>query len=175
MTPEDASVRIAELAVEAQKEEYKEIWEQWKVIDSKAQGVIVVSGIALTGLFAVLRDNPPKEGLSRCFVSISVFLAFLAAVSALLALRVRTVKSAPLGKPIAELVAEIQAKPQDSQNLPERYARLLNDIRNLWARPLEDNNAAMSDKASWVWVAQLSVVASMLALGAVTLLRIFGP
>lgn len=173
MTAEDASAKLAELAVQSQSDDYKEIWEQWKTIDTKAQGVIVVSGIALTGLFAVLRDRPSTDALARCIVAASVIAAFGAAVAALIALRVRDVESAPTGKSISDLVAQIQAKGVETQALPERYPRLLNDIRKLWEKPLADNRIALVAKASWLWRAQMMIVGSMLCLGAATLFHIY--
>src|ERR1035437_4963883 len=112
MTPEEAATRLAGIAVDAQQEEYKEMWEQWKAIDTKAQGVIVVSGIALTGVFAVLREKPPADCISRVLVTASVAATIVAAVCALMALRVRSVQSAPFGDRIASLARDVQTKEE---------------------------------------------------------------
>ena len=47
---------VLEQIIESFKDDYNDCWETWKHLDAKANGIVAISGVFLSGLFAFNRE-----------------------------------------------------------------------------------------------------------------------
>ena len=144
----DRRIEVRRLALDEVKAEFGDLWDSWKVVESKAQPIAALAGVFLGGVFAYLSQLPvnatPEE--RRLLLAIAVLLAVCALMS-LIAIWVRSVSSpfaiASTGQDDA---ADILAIVQTDEELAERQERLLADAVKRWVTACKRMNRELSQK-----------------------------
>ncbi len=149
---------LPRLALEAYREEYRDLSETWRNLDTKAQGLAAIAGIFLAALFTWGRELPASFGQwQRLLIVASIVLLVAAIIAAVLALQVRMVAAPPLGDEVAEMVGDI-LRDQKAEEAQERIAAFYNDQITAW----KDTNKNMAEesqsKASRVVVGQATLL-----------------
>jgi hypothetical protein len=114
---DDAS--LIRLIVEARREEYSELSELWRHLDTKAQGVIALAGILLAAFVAFVTKAQPSPGCGRVLAVAGVLLFTASLTTAVLSLRIREVVGPPHFGDIESTIDDFLKLPLD-----ERSSRL---------------------------------------------------
>lgn len=157
---QDKKLELLEGVLDSFKEEYRELSEVWKVLDSKAQGVIAIDGIFLAAIFAFIRTiSAPtffeKIGISAALVTFAVSILY--AVSALW---IKTVSAAPLGSDLKVLADDLMGI--DETDKSERFYNFSRDHSSLWKSTTDDIYKINQDKASSLGSAQRYLIGAIL-------------
>jgi hypothetical protein len=149
---------LPRLALEAYREEYRDLSETWRSLDTKAQGLAAIAGIFLAALFAWARKVPASFGLwERRLVVAGIVVLVAAIVAAVLALEVRMVAAPPLGEETADMVSDI-LKKQKADEVQERIAGFYNDQITAWRDTNKDMAEESHSKASRVVFGQAALL-----------------
>jgi hypothetical protein len=159
---------LKRLAVETYRAEFHELSDNWRNLDSKAQGLGALAGIFLAAVFALTRDVPEGFGpRERWMLAAATFLLVVAVGAAVLALLVRRTVRAPLGQ-TADFIDLIvtRSKPRE---LPARIDAFYNDQITLWKRANNEMRTHLPKKAEAILWGQgaLVVAAALVAVLAV--------
>ena len=140
---------LPRLALAAYREEYRDLLETWRSVETKAQGLGAIAGIFLAAVFAWAREVPANFGtFERVLLVASIFLLVASIVAAVLALHVRKV-AAPPHQETAEMISDI-LKKQKPDELPARVAAFYNDQITEWKEANSDIHEHIQRKASWI-------------------------
>ena len=174
VSPLDVS-ELHRLALDTYREEYRDLSETWKNLDTKAQGMGAIAGIFLAAVFAWAREMPASFAMSlRLMVVASIALLVVSVSAAVLGLHVRQVASPPLGQETAEMVRDILGK-QRPDEAPERLIALCNDQITAW----NDTNRNMAEhsrrKAGRIAVAQAALLLAAVLVASLSILAILRP
>jgi len=107
LSTEDITLKIYDSIANRYREDYASAIEVFHKLESKAQGIVALSGILLTGLLAILSksgiDLPgPVQGVLMLVVA---FLAF-SIISSVFVVRVRDIKTPPSASKLSVYVDE---------------------------------------------------------------------
>jgi hypothetical protein len=145
------------------RDEYAAGLDLWRDIERKAQGVVAIAGIVLTGLFAIVRaEHVQAIGLATelCVVVISLGLAVVSAVSALWTRRLSTPPQAYLLEQSAGDIAKVISKSSADEHLSRFVEGQLND----WKLSVAEIKRANEKKAQDLNLSHKFVLLSMLSL-----------
>jgi predicted PurR-regulated permease PerM len=160
---------LPRFVLETYRDEYRDLSESWRHLDTKAQGLGAIAGIFLAAVFTWTHELPASFGRSeRILVVGSILLLVLAIVAAVAAIGVRRVAAPPLGDEIGEMVSDILRK-QKAEELPERLAAFWNDQITAWKDTNRDMRQHTESKAFRITLGQVTL---MLAAGLVAVLWI---
>jgi hypothetical protein len=154
------------------RDEYKELADIWKQLDSKAQGVITVCGVFLAGVFAFARGiTDPAETWQKILLTAATILLVLSVIVALRALRVREVELPPYGDEHHSLLTDLlrDGAPIDGETA-DAYLR---DQIRMWAKCNKSVYDANGTKADWTQTAQNILVGAIVCASLVTGLAIW--
>lgn len=161
---------IVKFVYDSCKEEYKDIYENWKLIDTKAQGNIAISGIFAAGLFAISGRVEPSYYLKLLFTCTWVLL--LLSISASIAvLLIRKVSMPPFGSEIKDefdeiLSSGIEITEEEVDNL------VIGNILELFDSN-EEHHKTVSWKAEWLSASQISLIAAIFSAGVLTYFKVW--
>lgn len=149
---------LSRLALESYREEYRDLSETWRSLDTKAQGLGAIAGIFLAALFAWARELPVTLGRCEHWLVVGSILLLVGTILAVvLALRVRRVAAPPLGEETAQMVTDILRK-QSADELGERLAAFYHDQITAWKDTNRDMRQHADSKASRIGFAQATVL-----------------
>ena len=160
---------LAKDVLNSYRDEYKDLADNWKALDTKAQGTGAIAGVFLAAGFAWVRDLP-AEFLSwqRGFLAFSLAFLALSILFALFALWVRTIPSPPLGEVVKVLTDDLLPALQGDESA-QRATAFVNDQVELWRTTNTSVFGKSQRKGHWVICSQNSL---FLAAGALALLAI---
>lgn len=169
---EDPTERILESTLRGFAEEYSELSENWRSLDSKAQGAITVSGLFLAGLLAFARTLIESSSyLEKSALTAAILLLIISVIFSLNVLRVRTVESPPIGKTLRSLVDELLSDEDDLD--VEARCNFLRDHSEMW----KTTNAAVQrvndSKASSLYRGQVFLIVAIVFAALATWFRIW--
>ncbi|PYQ28268.1 MAG: hypothetical protein DMF56_15745 [Acidobacteria bacterium] len=153
---------------EAYREEFKNIVEAWKTLETKAQGVITVCGIFVAAAFAHLRDASLLATSTRLVVSVVLALLIGSILFALQSLQLRPVTLPPLGTFLRQGVHDVTR--QGDASIADLARRFDIEIEAAWEETIQAIVRLNIRKARGVTAAQILAVAAVLAAGASTIL-----
>ena len=171
----ESRIELRRFELEAAFREHTELWEAWKLVESKAQPLSATAGVFLAGVFAYASQKASELLLmERCLL---VFLSLLLLASVFQALRSIWVVSAPsphLGTKGAEEVDWIIEKTLPPDSYGSRFELLIADTARRWLEVCDDLQPKL-DRKSKLLVSGLRYLAASglvaVALIAVTLAR----
>jgi hypothetical protein len=168
--------RLLTDALQSYRDEYRDLSDTWRHIDSKAQGTVAVAGIFLAAVFAFVRNLVTSApGTSEKLLLVTGVLLLVAAVIlSVFALRIREVVGPPLGQQIdGQIRALLQVT--DTEELDERVPRFVGDQLTMWRNAnlhAHGVNKAKADLVSW---AQFVLLIAMVIVSVLVVLNIVTP
>jgi ABC-type multidrug transport system fused ATPase/permease subunit len=165
---------VRKIVLEAFKEEYKEIGESWKSIETKAQGNIAIAGIFIAGAFGFLKDILPQMDYVEkwAFVLIIGFLVVSVLLS-IISLQVRTVPEPPLGKKLNPIGKDLIDNLVEA-TYKEQLGRFINEYIILWQDYVTQAKKKYSCKSKYLVVAQWFVLVAVIVIALLIVSRVFG-
>lgn len=158
----------------AYREEYKELSDTWRGLETKAQGSIAIAGIFIAGAFAYIRDiTPNSHPYEKLFLIIIVLCLVTSVVLSILALKIRTVAAPPMGEYIDQMVRDILNLNNDDE-LAERIVRFDNDQITTWRMVKKEAENANRLKARYLWRAQIFLMSAIATVALLMISRVSG-
>ena len=166
---ESAQDRLLQHALVSFQEEYKDLNDTWKLIDSKAQSSGTIAGIFLAAAFALARQLPVGFSLwQRYLLCVGIVLLIAAVCFALAGLQIRRISPPPIGQNLRQLVDDLLPNLSEAER-DARMTAFTSDQMLLW----QESNGTMREKASgkalWVSLSQYSLFAAIMVVTVVTL------
>lgn len=170
---ENERVKILDDSLDAFKEEYRELSETWRHIETKAQGTVSIAGIFIAAAFAFvhyLSETAPS--CERLLLGLALALLGLCVLLSIAALAVREVKAAPIGETLYGMVTELvdAGEARDAESI-DNFVR---DQIGLWNEVNEEVRAVNHSKARYLLCAQVALVAALVTVATLAMIRIFG-
>lgn len=150
--------------------EYANVLETWKLLEGKAQTTMTVAGIFLAAVFAFARDLTNITPRQQVLIGTAVGLLVFAVCLGLMVLRIKTVRTPPLGTFTSSRVTDVLAK-NDSE-LPQYFRAFLAEQVSEWTNAIVVARRTNDDKATWLWRSQLCLVVGIIATAGFTILRV---
>lgn len=161
MSKHDPMAQLLLEVLESYKDEYRELSEIWRNLDTKAQGIIGIDGLFLAALFAFIRVLTAEPTLSeKRMLTISAALLFISVGFAIRALWIQSVPKAPIGESLDSLVSDLLALPDGME--PERLNNLSNDHAGLWKETNKAVQGVNERKAKAIVLAQGAFLAALI-------------
>jgi len=171
----DTVQELMRCALESYREEYQELSDRWRNLDAKAQGVGAIAGVFLAAAFAWARDVPVGFGCcERLLLAVGVLLLVGVVLSAVLALRLRSVSGVPTGLEIAKMVEDIRGVIVTSE-AEQRILAFCQDQTRLWKQANDDMRLMMPAKARWVQWGQWLLFVATVAFGVLSIIVVLRP
>lgn len=171
---DEIHLELSRVALDAQKEEYRELIEMWKGIETKAQGNIAIAGIFFAGLALFLRHGQADLISPIQAILIATVVALVSSVIfSMLALYVSGVAAPPVGDNVNTLVHDLR-QVDDQTELNLRYPLFFLDQLREWriANPLVEG--VCRRKASRLLMAQYLLLAAIVGVSSLLILKILG-
>jgi hypothetical protein len=154
-------IDIFDRAIQAHREYYEELSENWRHLDSKAQNSIPLVGI----LLAVFVAFATRQTASRCVadrvLAIAEIVLLSASASVLIgALSVRECDYPPYSGATQELLEELRGVPVASRQ--PKLQKLAESELDKWAVATDSVEAVNSRKGKWIKVAHFILLAAVL-------------
>ncbi len=159
-------------ALEAYRQEYKELSESWRSLETKAQGGMAVAGVFIAGVLAFVREIAgAKATVAETWLLVLSTIALVATVcAALLVLAVRRAPLPPLGAKFHELVTDLLAVGDETE-LEARAPLLIGDQIRLWKQVNEPLARMLQSKAFRLIVSQWCLFVAIVLAAVLTLIE----
>jgi len=167
-----SEIALLRLLVQFRREEYKELSELWRNVDTKAQGTIALAGILLAAFVAfITKAQAPVCLYERILSLVAVVLFTASMIASVLALRLRKSAGSPyLGGGIESAVLDLlQVEVQDRT---DRMPDLIREELSLWEECNATESSAIDTKAALLTWGQVFIGFSIACLAAIAILRV---
>jgi hypothetical protein len=157
-------------ALDAYREEYKELSEVWKGIELKAQGTITIAGIFIAAAFTFAKDLTATQRLDfygNLLLGAAIVSLIISIIFSVLALKTREVELPPGGERLKNMADHYKAVRDE--DLPDRTQRFINQHASAWQEVVDDAREAIDDKERWVRTAQGFLVVAIIIAATLTL------
>jgi hypothetical protein len=135
MSPIDVDTRLAlrQTALTEIQAEHADLWDAWKVVESKAQPIAALAGVFLAGVFTYLGQLPANATpLEHYFLLAISVLLVTCAVCALRAIWVADVRSPYLSSVDVDEVGDMLRTSSDASDLANRHERMIQAAVTRW-------------------------------------------
>ena len=151
------------------QDEYKDLYDTWKAIDSKAQASATIAGVFLAAVFAIAREIPSTfQQFQRIFLAVAIFLLVITVCLCVFGMQIRKISAPPIGENLKELVNDLLPILTE-RNKNVRIYRFLRDKIDLWDISNSDLKKICLKKASWIQFGQVCLVIAIIFVTFVTL------
>lgn len=130
------------------KAEYAELWDSWKVVESKAQPIAAIAGAFLAGAFAYVGQLKGASIAEQIVLLVVVGLLIVCAVSALCAIWITDVASPYLSSEGVDEVEDMLQISADVEELRLRRERMMLAAISRWASACDGLRTALGRKRS---------------------------
>ena len=171
MPEDDIRLSLEKEALEAYKEEYKDLLASFQGMDTKAQGVVAIAGIFIGGLFAFLNSSSfTRTTPAILFMLVAIIVLVGSVLLAILVLRVRDTAGVPPGQHTSQILDDLLALGLEDNALKASLPGFYGDKSRAWSGCVDAVKVDVDKKSDFLWGAQL-----MLAFGVscVALMTIF--
>jgi hypothetical protein len=163
--------KLHDSVIEAYTNEYKELADTWRNVESKAQNAITIAGIFIASAFAYVRDIKPETHKSeKVLLAVSVCFLIATVILSILALKLRKVAAPLMGENMNSLVGDL-LRLSDDEGFLERLPNYYNDQSALWRQVTEETHNANQSKARFLWWAHITLVAAIVVVACITVLK----
>lgn len=163
---------IRKATLDAYLEEYKQLKETWRSIETKAQGSIAVAGIFIAGALAFLTK---MDAHLRCHEKILMFVGLscliFSVILAILALRTKTTKVPPLGGFAGGYGIEL-VKVNNEADLQIHLGAFFRDGVSRWRDVITEVSESNEEKANTLLCSQLFLIFAIVAVAVLSLLKL---
>jgi hypothetical protein len=169
----DIKTKLQAEALNARREEYKELNDIWRTLETKAQANVTISGLFIGSIFAMVKDNIAVDNCMQIFFLCITILALLSSVIfSILVLKIRTVNLPTFGNRTQEIVSTLVTNSKGLDNISKSWFSFLEQQATFWKEVNDDYKEKNEDKAAYVYWAQVSLGIAILAIAAVILIKI---
>jgi len=159
---------LQKLVLESFYEEYREYSENWRNLETKAQGNIAIAGVFVGGVFAFLtKSGSTPDVYERFILLITITLLILSVIFAMQVLRTRIVLVPPLGSFMDYSVKHLLEV--DETEFAERVRRFNRDHVKKWREVMQKTSTSLHSKASYLWIAQILLMIAIFAIAILTI------
>jgi hypothetical protein len=153
--------------------EYRDLADNWKSLDAKAQGTVGIAGLFIGGALALAnRLTVNSSATLRGALGFGVILLLVCVVCSLTVLKIREVSAPPDGDSASDLANGLLDLPRDSRY--ERFLPYLNDRVKAWRISNQAVADANDSKATWLWRAQRLLGGAIFTFGVLVGLQLAG-
>jgi hypothetical protein len=171
---EDASkIRefLRKTLLDSYKDEYKELAEVWRGLETKAQGNIAIAGIFIAGVFVFLREiNPHTLWVEKLILGIAVILFVISVFFSIFVLQVRQVPLPPMGSFADHMFVDLLRFNDDE--LRQRIGFFINDQAKAWKEVKQGILTTNETKAANLWLGQQFLLFAIAAIAVLIVFRI---
>lgn len=153
--------------LDSYQDEYKEISDIWRVLETKAQGNIAIAGIFIAGAFAFIG----KIERQTFWLEKELLFLVISVVFSVLVLKVRQVYFPPMGGFIDQMFID-HLKITNDDELLARFPRFINDQAKAWEKVKINLERQNKLKARFLGFAQWFLLIAILTVALATLLKI---
>jgi hypothetical protein len=166
-------LKLLRLSVEFRRDEYRELSENWRHLDTKAQGNIAISGFLLAAVVAFLSKGQSSIGPLERWVVTGAIVSLAATIYlAVVALRVRITVGPPHFGMMQETIEDF-LRAEDPVARTARLADLIREELSLWAGCNEETRKVVNHKADRLSWAQTAILIATMIVCLITIFRIF--
>jgi ABC-type transport system involved in multi-copper enzyme maturation permease subunit len=156
---------IARLMYENAIREHAELWDAWKMMETKAQVVLSIGGVFEAGLFAFLATAPPN---SQSFLIGTLLLLLIltllgSIIFAIASVGIRPVNSPHLGAVEVNFINSILDGNRTPQLWSITFENLLRDAAARWANNNDSMSVLLNKKATQLYKSQQCLIAASLS------------
>ena len=164
--------RMRKATLDAYLEEYKQLKETWRSIETKAQGSIAVAGIFIAGGLAFLTKLEAHLGRAdKALLFIGLTCLIGSVILSILVLRTKVANVPPLGSIVgAYALGMLRLKSVD--DLEVHTGAFFRDVVTGWRNIIGEVTAANASKARTLWVAQLFLILAILVVAVLSLIKL---
>jgi hypothetical protein len=149
--------------LDSYKEEHRELSEIWRNLDAKSQGVVAIDGIFIAAMFAFVRGLGDGSTCNqKWMLTIAASILTISVILSIIALWVRSVPSAPIGKSLESLVTDLMNLQDGTE--PERLHNLSRDHAELWRDTNSKIHRVNGAKATLLMTAQIALLVAILVM-----------
>lgn len=164
---------LRETILESFVNEYKELADTWRNLETKAQGTAGIAGIFIAGALGYLHDLSGSVYLyEKIFLTVTIACLVSTVVSSVLVLRIRKISSPPLGEYMDKLINDL-FEIDDDKDFFERVPLVVTDRISAWKRVIHDAAASNAVKAKHLWRAQLFLITAIISVALLILSKIY--
>lgn len=173
---------IQQMALDAYCAEHERLIDNWKGLETKAQGAVTIAGIFIAGVFAFIRDlkSLNMDGARRGLLMAAVTLLVFSVILSILVLSLRTVLVPPTGVEVNRMVTDVcgikDFGADDVALLAQLKLRVIRERVKLWHKTVASVEQSMRWKVIYLRGAQgLLVLAIVLVVGlTISTIRVSG-
>jgi hypothetical protein len=151
--------QLLEFVQTSYEQEFDELVDNWKGIETKAQGTVAVCGIFIAAVIAfATKHTGDFVTLRAVFLSLALFLLIASVVCAVAALLVTSVPNSPRGEDVEDKFKPLLAKDVLEQS---DLSKLGGEIIDKWRSTNVAIHEANGKKADRLFVAQALLLAAI--------------
>jgi len=160
---------LRQTVLDSYKEEYKELSDVWKSLETKAQGTVTIAGIFIAAAFTFAKDlaSTRLDYYGKLFLAGAIVLLIPTIILSVLALRRRTIKWIPAGIDVERWADDIEDVPNDE--LTDRARRFIDVHSEVWRETVASKKKATAKKEELLYAAQILL---LFAIGAATIVTL---
>lgn len=126
-------IEMREMALRELQAEHAELWESWKVVESKAQPIAALAGVFLAGVFTYLGQLPPAATKCERWMLLAIAALLVGcAISALSAIWVKSVALPYLSSEGVKEVDDLLREVTDADEMAKRRERMIMAAIDRW-------------------------------------------
>lgn len=172
MPDEDIRVSLEKEALEAYKEEYRDLVAAFQGLDGKAQGSVAIAGVFIGGIFAFLNST----SLVKTTLNVSILTTAVAVLSAsvllsILVLRVRDTKGVPTGEHTNQILTDLLEL--DVATITANLSRFYGDKGRAWASCVDKLRSDVERKSDFLWGGQIMLLLGIICVAFLAVLKVF--
>ena len=173
MPEDDIQVCLEKEALEAYKEEYKDLLASFQGMDNKAQGAVTTAGIFIGGLFAFLNSSSfARTSFSVTFLLVAITMLVGSVLLAILVLRVRDTAGVPPGQLTSQILDDLLVLKLADDALKAALASFYGDNSRAWSGCVDAIRADVGKKSDLLWGAQLTLAIGVFFVALMTILKL---
>lgn len=141
-------IELRQQALADLKAEYAELWDSWKVVESKAQPIAGLAGVFLAGVFAYVSQLKGASREEEVTLIVIAGLLIACAIFALSAIWVTSVASPYLSSEGIDEIDDMLLASADCDELQQRQERMVQAATQRWTAACSEMRTAL-DRKRW--------------------------
>lgn len=142
-------IELRQQALADLKAEYAELWDSWKVVESKAQPIAALAGVFLAGAFAYVGQLKGAGEAEQATLIAIVGLLIGGTVAALSAIWITDVTSPYLSSEGVDETDDMLRESANEAELQLRHERMIQAAIGRWTSACNETRAAL-DRKRWL-------------------------
>jgi len=149
-------------ALESFRDQFRDLSEGWRHLDTKAQGAGAISGVFLAAAFSWAKEIPDSFGpIQRFILVVCVALLIVAVICSVIALQIRTIQAPPFGSTTANMIRGM-IRQQHPLEIKTMSVAFYNDQMKIWESCNRAMEVHLGKKSRWIRAAHWLLLSSAL-------------